>query len=922
MIEANNIIDLCRDKLCVYYLFTILFICFNVQGLSQDKDSIGLIQDSLSISSDSIAFQSDTLPQRTSINENVKVSNDALDDPIDYSARDSIVYDLEAKKIYLYGAAKVSYTSLEMAADYIIFDWENNEVFAEYRLDSLNQKTGIPKFKDKDQDFSAEKMRYNFKTGKGIIYDVTSTYSDLYILGSKAKFLAGQQSDSTSIEDHVYSSDALFTSCDHPEPHYGIRSKKQKVIPNKLVIVGPSNLEIMGVPTPLFLPFGFFPIAEKRRAGLIFPSDYEYSPVWGFGLREIGYYTPIGEKLDLSLTGDIYFKGTYGLHLSSNYKNIYKYSGRLQLNWADRKSELRGIQGSDKSFSINWSHNQDPRAHPSRTFSASVNIQTNNYQSVNRNDAQSVLQNILSSNVSFRKSFPDKPFSLTANANHSQNTSTRQVKITLPNVDFVTQTLLPFKRKERTGPEQWYEKVSMSYKASLKNQFTATDTTLFSNQTLEDAQFGMNQTVSANTSFKLLKYFSFNPSVNYREVWYLKTLEKEFNFNPVIDSTFITNSDSTETILVVDTTSLGTVDDINRFGYQRWGDFNAGFSINTQIFGTHLSKKGFIRGLRHVIKPSLSFNYRPANDLEQSEKIKTLEYENIDGEIEEVTYSIFENGIFGAPSSSGTQANIGYSLNNIFEGKYFSKKDSTEQKFKFFDNLNFTGSYNLAADSLKFSTVGMNGTTRLFRGVSTLNLNARWDPYAVNDDGDRIDEFQFKKKGQLLRYLGGQARLSTNLSFKQIRELARGVNQSGGSVARSNDSNDEEEKPKNISDYGSITDLLEGFRLSHQFVLAWDIVDERDSISVSTHTINLQGNMNLTDQWSIRVGNIGYDIKNQRLTYPDLSFSRKLHCWEMGLSWQAQRGTYSFYLRVNPSSTLNFIKIPWDKRDIDAFQGF
>ena len=900
-------------------LLIMSFASYSADLQAQIQDSTYFQQDSTQISADTSLVLSDSIPLFSQPDPNVDISDDALDDQVDYSARDSIVYDLDGKKIFLYGAAQVKYTSLDIKADYIIFDWENNEVYADYSLDSLNQKTGVPEFKDGDQQFSAEKMRYNFKSGKGVIYDVKSTYNDLFILGSKAKFVAGQNSDTTNINDQVFSSDALFTSCDHPEPHYGIRSRKQKVIPNKLVIVGPSNLEIMGVPTPLWLPFGFFPISEKRRAGLVFPSDYEYSPQWGFGLREIGYYTPLGDKLDFTLTGDIYFKGTYGLHLSSNYRNIYKYSGGLRLNWSDRRSETRGIPESVKSFSINWSHNQDPRAHPSRTFSASVNIQTNNYQSLNRNDAESVLQNILSSNISYRKTFEGKPFSLSANANHSQNTRTREVKITLPNVDFVTQTLLPFKRKKRVGPEQWYEKVSMNYKASLRNQYTATDSTLFTNQTLEDAQLGMNQTVSASTSFKLLKYLSLNPSVNYREVWYLKTIDKQFDFSPVIDTINTFNSDSTEMLTTFDTTSLGNVIDLNQFGYQRWGNFNSGFSINTQIFGTYLKNKGFIRGLRHVMKPAISFNYSPASNFVESERIKTLEYENLDGEIETITYSIFENGIFGAPTQQETQANIGYSLNNIFDGKYFSKKDSTVQKFKFFDNLNFTGAYNMAADSLQWSTISMNGTTRLFKGVSTLNINARWDPYAINDEGERINQFQFRRKGQLLRYLGGQARLSTNLSFKQIRDLSRGLGKEEGGR---NPETKEEETPKKVSDYGSIIDLLEGFSLSHQFVLDWNVSNDTDSIFVRTHTINIRGNMNITDQWSVRVGNIGYDLKNKRLTYPDLSFSRRLHCWEMGLSWQAQRGTYSFYLRVNPSSTLNFIKIPWDKRDVDGFIGF
>ena len=306
------------------------------------NDSISISVDTISVDSlaiDGLSSSQDSTkqsnPRAQNIPDGVVISNDAIPAEIGYDARDSIVYDIQDKKIYLYGAASVVYEDLDLKAGYIIVDWEKNEVFAEHTLDSLQKPNEIPAFKNADQNFDAMSMRYNFKSQKGIIYDAKSQYNDLYILGSRAKFLASDK-DSTIQEDHIYSSDALFTTCDHPEPHYGIRSKKQKVIPDKVVVVGPSNLELMGIPTPLVLPFGFFPISDTRTAGLIFPQDYTFSPTWGFGLENIGYYTPINENLDASLTGDIYFNGTYGLHLTTNYKKIYKYTGSLNLNWSER----------------------------------------------------------------------------------------------------------------------------------------------------------------------------------------------------------------------------------------------------------------------------------------------------------------------------------------------------------------------------------------------------------------------------------------------------------------------------------------------------------------------------------------------------------------------------------------------------------
>ena len=879
------------------------------------NDSITLSLDSLSqddVASDSLSIVLDSTkqssPRRQNIPDGVVISDDAIPAAIDYDARDSIVYDIQDKKIYLYGGASVIYEDLDLKAGYIVVDWEKNEVFAKHTLDSLQKPNEIPAFKNADQTFDAMSMRYNFKSQKGIIYDAKSQYTDLYILGSRAKFLAADK-DSTIQEDHIYSSDALFTTCNHPEPHYGIRSKKQKVIPDKVVVVGPSNLELMGIPTPLVLPFGFFPISDSRTAGLIFPQDYTFSPTWGFGLENIGYYTPINENLDASLTGDIYFNGTYGLHLTTNYKKIYKYTGSLNLNWSERKSETRGVPEVQKSFAIRWSHSQDSRAHPTRRLSGSVNIQTNDYQSLNRNDATSVLQNSLSSNINFSKSFSGKPYTFTASAGHSQNTRTNDVTINFPTAEFKTQTLFPFKRKQRKGKEKWYEQISATYSTRFRAQVTATDTTLFMKETLEDIDFGMQHNINSSTSFKLLKWLSVSPNIRYEEVWQPTSRELLFNIEEEIsvDTTF--NLDSSDFVVIRDTIREGDFEDIENFGFNRWNQYSGGVSVNTQIFGIWTREKGYLRGLRHLIKPTVSFNYTPDNLNEERGYFETLEYEDEFGELQKETYGVFEGGIFGSPGATGTQANISYGLNNIFEAKVFSKKDSTLQKIKLFDNLRFGGSYNLAADSLNWSPITMSGTTRLLKGLTTINIGGSWDPYALNEEtGGRANRFHFRDTGKLLRFAGARAGVSTTFTIKKLVDLFRG------------DSEPSRSREEPVGDFGSFDELFEGFNFRHQLNLSLNVVDSRDTLVVSTHTLSTSGSIQLTDQWNMRVGNIGYDFTQKRLTYPDLSFSRNLHCWETGLSWQPFRGTYSFYLRVTPSSTLNFLKIPYDKRNVDGFR--
>jgi len=687
-------------KTIVFILSMMVGVQLQAQEPKVQVDSISIIADSLvmavdSLTVDSVRFASekilsqDSIPNSNQINEipdGVVISEDAIDAGIAYDARDSIVYDILDKKIYLYGNATVKYEDLDLKAGYIIVDWDKNEVFAEHTLDSLQKAAEIPNFKNADQEFDAKSIRYNFKSKKGIIYDAKSKYDDLFILGSRAKFLA---SDNDSLSnDHLYSSDALFTTCNLDHPHFGIRSKKQKIIPNKVVVIGPSNVEIMGIPTPLVLPFGFFPISESRTAGLIFPQDFEFSPTWGFGLRNVGYYTPINESLDMSLTGDLYFNGTYGIHLNSNYKKIYKYNGSLNLSWSERKQENRGVEAIEKSFSIRWSHSQDSRAHPTRSFSGSVNIQTNDYQSLNQNDAESVLQNSLSSNVNYRKSFTGKPYSFTASAGHSQNTRSNVITINLPTAEFKTQNMFLFKRKIKKGEEKWYEKISTTYNARFRNQVNATDTTLFTQETLNNIDFGLEQNISTSTSFKLLKYLSVSPSVRYREVWQPNSIIKRYDFaDQVQRDTFFNPADSTEFNVVEELVRADSIVDINDFGFNRWNDYSGSVSINTQIFGIWQSEKGLVRGIRHLIKPSVSFSYAPSNTKQERGYFETLEFTDEFGELQSVEYGVFEGGIFGSPTATGAQANISYSLNNIFEAKLWSKKDTTINKIKIFDNL-------------------------------------------------------------------------------------------------------------------------------------------------------------------------------------------------------------------------------------------
>lgn len=862
------------------------------------------------------SMQIDSLPSDTLGSDKqafIVISPDSLDAKVEYGSLDSNYLDNKTRKVHLYGNAYVRYKDLALTADYIVVDLDSSIAVAVGLPDSSGVLAGNPEFKMGEESFVAKRIRYNFRTRKGFIYNVVTEESDLIIHGSKTKFVAG----SGETDDILYNQGALITSCDHPEPHYGVWSKKVKTIPDKLAVVGPSNLQIFGVPTPIWLPFGFYPVPESRQAGLIIPRDYEQSRDYGFGIKEFGYYFPHRDWADVRITGDIYFNGSWALGANTNYVKKYKFRGNLDLRYSNLQAEADDsyIKLSRKSFLFRLNHNQDPKAHPYQTLQGSINIQSNDFESLNYNDAQSALTNTYSSNFSYNRIFPGKPYTFAASFNHSQNTNTHIVTINAPTLDFRLNRIYPFKSATRPGPDRWYEKIAFQYSANAKSQIVSTDTTLFDPVTWQNAQAGAQHKASANVNFNVLKYFNFTPSVNYEETWFLKTREHKFRFDPsdpqFVKPDTIYYPDSTGFIVVPDTVSFGVVDDtIFSNKLRAFRSMSASVTMNTQIFGTMQFGKGWLRGLRHVMKPAIGFSYSPRSS---DSSFQYSRFNILDDSL--ARFSRFENLLYGVRPVLEEQANLNYSFNNIFEGKYFSKRDSTEKKFKLFDNIVVSGSYNMAADYFKFSPVNINGNTRFFRGITTLSVGASYSFYGLRDDFRLDTSLYINTHNKLLRFDNMRIRLSSRITLADIIGLFSGqkaddapqpIRQSGPS-----------DRPPVTED--KFFDLFSRFSINHEFGLSrMDMVNRRDTTIITTHTVNMVGSIQLTPNWSINIGNVGYDFQSDRITYPDIGIARDLHCWQIGFNFQPERETFSFHIGVKPGS-FDFLKLPYRRGRNDAF---
>ena len=407
-------------KNCIFFIAIALPIILSSNSAASERvfghvfpvwapDTSGQPGDSVRIVYDSLGMPIDTITQ-----DSAAEPKPLFEDLITYNADDSIHFSIDGKKMFLYGNAYVKYITTELKANYIELDMEKKLAYATGTPDSTGKLVGTPDFTDNGQAFQGIEMRYNFDTKKGLVTDIVTQQGEGYLQGEITK----KQNDS------VYCvKKGMYTTCDqHDHPHFGIRMTKAKMIKDKKVITGPAYLEFEGIPLPLAIPFGFFPISKKGTSGIIMPT-YGEERMRGFNLRNGGYYFYISDHVDLTLTGDIYSNGSWALGAASNYKKRYKFSGQFQGNISKNYVSEKGLPDYEESqdWSLRWNHSQDSKANPYATFSASVDMSSSSNNRYNPSSYNDIVNQRKQSSISWSKKWPDSPFSMSGSFSHSQN---------------------------------------------------------------------------------------------------------------------------------------------------------------------------------------------------------------------------------------------------------------------------------------------------------------------------------------------------------------------------------------------------------------------------------------------------------------------------------------------------------------------
>lgn len=855
-----------------------------------------------------------------------------LETTVFYTAKDSIVFT-NNNMGYLYGDADVKYGELAIKGERIITDLDSAIISSTFGLDSVGKEFGYPVFSEGGMEYEMKNVRYNFDTRKAFIHHVITQQGEGHIVANEAKM---------NPDNSFYMRNAKYTTCDHHDhPHFYLNLSKAKVRPDKDVVTGPAWLVVADVPLfPVVLPFAFFPFTKTYSSGVIMPSFGDESER-GFYLHNGGYYFALSDYIDLAITGELYTKGSWGIGARSNYRKRYKYSGSFDLyslTTVTGEKELKDVVPSAyivaKDLRINWTHSQDPKANMYRTLSASVNFSTsrNNHRDMSRLYSREASSNTKSSSVNITQRFPDSPWNLSATMSVNQVSRDSTIAATMPNLTINMSRVYPLKRKNAVGSERWYEKISMSYSGEFRNSITTKEDRILKASLIKDWTNGMRHNIPISATFSLFDFIQVSPSFNYTERWYTGAFKQAWD--PVDKRN-----------VIVDTIQ----------GFNRVYDYSTSLSLETKFYGMYTPWKVFgdkVQAIRHVFSPSISVSYRPDFSDPKYNFYETYTYRNEYGEDVDYTYSPYSSMIFGT-ASSGKSGSIGFNFKNNVEMKVLSDKDSTGiKKISLIDDLGINFSYNMMADSMKWSNISTNLRMKFTKSY-TLSLNATWDPYlyALDHNGTphRVDQLRIMNGKGFGKLMSTGTSFSYSLNQDTFKKLF------GRRDDKTNNGKDNNDNPEgNLPDDGTMgaNPYEEGGERRSAFAQSEDnsmgefdsdgylknVVNWNLSFNYSmrygygdfdtqrleykgklTHSFGLSGSLQPTKNWNFTF-NTDYNFDLKKFTNINCTVTRNLHCWSMSASFIpiGIYKSYNFTIRAS-SSLLQDLK--YDQRSSPYDQG-
>jgi hypothetical protein len=875
----------------IFLILTLVFGCC-LPGFSQDQKSaksnnrpiskkplLNQVDSNLSKkagiikSLDTNRLKIDTIGNKNDSTKSVqilRVSKDSIDAPVNYNATDSGVMIMATKEFFLYGDAKTEYRTSQLEAANIVYDQQTQNIRAYGAKDTTGSPLSNPKFLEGDIVSVNDSIYFNMKSGKGLTKNTNFQQGEIFVNANTMKKVS---------KDVAFAYKARFTTCNLDDPHFAFRTNKMKIITDKIGVSGPTFPEFEGVPFPIGIPFGIFPLATGRHSGLMAPA-FSTSEDFGLGFEGLGYYKVLSDNFDATVRTNIYSYGGWNLNLNSKYIMRYKYMGNFNLSlqntkMLNRNAAINQEYTGGRTFMINWTHSMDQRARPGTSFSANVNFGSTKYNRMLLNNPFQNYQNQISSSISYTKNWDNK-YNLSVNLNHNQNNNLGLVNMSLPNINFNAITIYPFQSKDQIGAGKWYEKLGIGYNGSFQNQLSFYDSALNFRKLLDTMQWGAQHSIPISLSLPSLGPITVTPGISFEEKWFGQQSIKTWNNKTRQVDTSITR------------------------GFYRAPNMSFSLGTASRIFGTYKFKKNStVQAIRHEVRPSISMSYTP--DLAASYHYTT----QIDSTGRNYRFSKYDGGI-GGGYSEGTFGGMGFGVDNLLEMKMKDKKDTTEgafKKVKLIEGFGFNSSYNFLADSFALGNFNIYMRTTLFDKLN-ITSNLTMDPYQTDQQGFRVNKLDIDptklKFGNITS--GG---LSFSTSFKSKSTDGKESKQKDIPIDPFMTPDEQQRQlqyaksnPAEFTDFNIPWSLT----LSYSFQFSRYMKPDYSGFQINTYSsLNFNGDFSITPKW--KLGGTGYiDVAKRSVQQLSMFITREMHCWQLAIN-VTPIGLYkSFSITVNPKS--------------------
>ena len=864
-----------------YFLFfsctvmmLLLTLCNKSSGFNTSNFHISLTQDTVPMPVSANAVILDTIPRTDTFN--FKIAKGALTAPVEYHADDSTVLSVPDKTMILYGKkSTVKYQDTELEAPLIVYDQKTNLVRAHLVKDSTGKVISYVNFKQADMTTQSDSIEFNMQTQRGLTKGTYTQQGEMYVYGERIKKVN---------ENVFYALRGRFTTCNLDTPHFAFVSDKIKFINKKMAFTGPVHPEFEGVPVPVVLPFGIYPLRQGRHSGLMAPS-FTANDQMGLALENIGYYKIFSDNWDAIFRGTIYSYGGWRGSASPRYFKRYRYQGDLDFAVQMFKENFKGDPDyrASQTYNVRWNHRMDNKARPGVSFGANVNVASSKYNEQVPNSPNLNFNNQLTSSISYAKTWKDKPFNLSINGNHNQNTVQRIIYVNMPDVTFNVNTLYPFRKKESVGTPKWFENLGIALNTNAKSLTQFYDTAgQVGRQAMKNLQWGATHSVPITLSLPQLGPVQVSPSVSYAERWYQTKIQRRWN--------------DVDKVLEADTIK----------GFYTAREMSFGVGASTRIFGMFTFNKGRVKAIRHEIRPNISISYKP--DMNKRFYYTT----QIDSFGRTGRYSVFERSIF-SPFGEGRFGGMSFGIDNNISMKVRDKKDTSataDKKVSLIDGFSLTSAFNFLRDSFKLEPINVSARSNLFEKIS-ITGSALFDPYQTDSIGERIDKLIWKKRpislGRMMT-----AQVSMQASFRGGQSKSDGNQQLQGldmtDAMRSDMPLDEYQQelsyinnnPGEFVDFSIPWDISFGYSFRYNKVRNSNLIGFRNTIS---QDVNWNSSVNLSPKWKVGVNGF-YNITERELGTISMYLSREMHCWQMAINISPVGRFKFFNLTISPKSGL------------------